>query len=127
MHWDSDSCFRIALPTRPVATDLIGEIRANSPASPGRIDFGLEVHRRTVMWMVATNLACAVIGPWSTELFIEIYSWWWQPPLCVLAALWVGWKWPVQALADAREIAPRWIDEIRSRVGVEAASTTAAT
>ncbi|MCC6908529.1 MAG: hypothetical protein IT430_11345 [Phycisphaerales bacterium] len=98
-----------------------------SGGGPGRIAFGLEVHLRAVWWMVAANLACAVIGPWSTELFIEIYSWWWQPPLCILAAIWVGWKWPAQALADARAVAPRWIGEIQSRVGIDAASTVAAT
>gem|GEM_PF-5036703 len=71
------------------------------------------------------NLACAVVGPWSTELFFEMYSWYWQPPLCVLAATWIWWRWPTQALADARTMAPKWIAEIRNRVVGEALSTAA--
>ena len=125
MHWDSDSQFRIALPSRPVVTDLVGRIEAESPDAAGRISFELVVRLQPVVWMVVLNLAFAIIGPWSTELFIEVYSWFWQPPLCLLAALWIGWRWPHKAVADAREIAPRWIEEIQNRLEGENGSTAA--
>jgi hypothetical protein len=108
-----------------VATDLVGRIEVAAPSKPARITFGLAVHQRPVLWIVLLNLAAAIVGPWSTELFIEIYSWYWQPPLCILAALWIWWRWPRQALADAQSIAPHWIGEIRSRVTAEPASTSA--
>lgn len=119
MHWESQSAFRIALPSRPIVTDLIGRIES------GRISFELSVHRRPVALIVLLNLAFVFIGPWSTEIFFEIYSWYWQPPLCVLAALWVGLRWPGKALADARSIAPRWIEEIQKRLESENGSTEA--
>lgn len=120
VHWDSLNTFRIALPTRPVVTDLVGRVEAATVGvadGSSRIVFDLRVHRRMIWWMVALNLACAVVGPWSTErFFIPMYSWWWQPPLCVLGALWVWWKWPGKSHADAMNVAPRWIEQIRTRL-----------
>lgn len=124
VHWDSLNTFRIALPSRPVVTDLVGRVDGASAGRSSRIVFHLQVHRRMIWWMVTLNLVCAVVGPWSTEkFFVPMYSWWWQPPLCVLGAAWVWWKWPGQALADARTVAPKWIAQIRSRVESEPIST----
>lgn len=124
VHWDSLNTFRIALPSRPVVTDLVGRVEAASASGSSRIVFDLQVHRRMIWWMVAVNLACAVVGPWSTErFFFPMYSWYWQPPLCVLGAFWIAWRWPRQALADARVLAPKWISEIRARLQGQSAST----
>ena len=124
VHWDSLNTFRIALPSRPVVTDLVGRVEAASAGGPSRIVFDLQVHRRMIWWMVVINLACAVVGPGSTErFFFPMYSWWGQPPLCVLGAVWVWWRWPGRALADARAVAPKWIEQIRSRVVAEPNST----
>lgn len=108
-------------------TDLVGCIDESTAGRSTRITFDLEVHRKSVRWMAVLNLVCAVVGPWSTELFFEMYSWYWQPPLCILAAAWVWWHWPNKALSDAWSLAPKWISEIRSRLQDEAALTAAVT
>jgi len=127
VHWTDDSTFRVALPSHPVVTDLVGSVEEGANGSTSRVTFDLEVHRRPIWWIATANVACMAIGPWSTELFINIYSWYWQPPLCLLAALWVVWRWPRQSLADAGSLAPKWLAEIRSRLEVEPASTVRST
>lgn len=124
VHWTDHSTFRIALPSHPVVTDLVGSVEDRGEGGR-RVTFDLQVHRRPIWWIVAANVAFMAIGPWSTELFISIYSWYWQPPLCLLAAVWIAWRWPRQSLADARSLAPRWLAEIRSRLGIADASTAA--
>lgn len=119
--WSDDSTFRVALPSRPVTADLVCRV-ADADGTSRHVSFDIEVHRRPVWWLVAGNLACIVIGPWSTEIFFDIYSWYWQPPLCLLAAAWIAWRWPRRSLEDAVTLAPKWVAEISARLGVEPTS-----
>ena len=50
-------------------------------------------------------------------------SWNWQPPLCLLAAGWIAWRWPGRSMADAQLLAPRSIEEIRNRIEGRVVST----
>lgn len=122
--WTSDSTFRVSLPSRPVTADLV--CRVENADGPTRcVSFEIEVHRRPIRWLVAANLACIVIGPWSTEFFFDLYSWYWQPPLCLLAALWIAWRWPRRSCEDAAAIAPKWAAEIAARLEGQALSRPA--
>lgn len=114
--WSGESTFRMALPSHPVVTDLVGRIEEGSQGAKRRVVFDLEVHRRPILLLVLANVAFMAVGPWSTELFVKVHSWYWQPPLCLLLAGWIAWKWPRRALADARVLAPKWLGEIRARL-----------
>ncbi len=121
--WSGESTFRIALPSHPVVTDLIGRIEDGPEGVRRRVVFDLRVHRRPILWLVLANVAFMAVGPWSTEMFVNLHSWYWQPPLCLLLAAWIAWRWPRRALADARDLAPKWLGEIESRLENGGAST----
>lgn len=116
---DAVASFRVALPSRPLLSHLQGVVRESAPESAEserRVEFAIRPSRWRLRLFVALNLAFIVLGPLTTEFFVQIKSWWWQPPIYALTALWIALRWPKRSLADARHLAPHWIERLRQRL-----------
>ncbi len=136
VHWEADDRFTIVIPARPIVCHLSGTITSsNSNDQPtakssseatdnvsnlsidNRIEFEISLDRKSHFWLIILCFASAVPGTWLTDLFLPSWrAWWWCFPLGIISMLWVWFAWPRKSLLDGMQLAPDWIEIIRSRI-----------
>lgn len=124
IEWPEQNKFKLTLPTHPMSCDLTFTLESNTTATTLRATTRLNY---TWYWVaVIVNVVLIVFGPWSTELFFSLYSWYWQPPLYLLAALWIALTWPRKAQRDTANLIDHWVNLVAHRVDAHPVPAAAA-
>lgn len=114
VDWPDDMTAHLTLPSRPLVARLI--LRLHPENTGTRVTWSTRIDYRFLWIAIVVNVALIVVGPWSTELFFTIYSWYWQPPLYVLTALWIAWAWPRKSRSDTESLIDRWMAVVAQRL-----------
>lgn len=116
IDWIDDGRFRISIASRPIVTHLFGTVQETDD-DRRRIRFRIGLNHKALWTTLIITILSIILGPLSTEYFIRIYSWYWQPPLYILSALWIGLAWPRKSLRDGDPLVRKVIILIEDRIG----------